>query len=68
MSPAVTRRYSVCFTDWIVYETIVLASDRYEAIAKAKALYDLNGLGEHSPCESGQNQWRAQYLDEEVRP
>jgi hypothetical protein len=67
MSPAATRRYTVWFTDWTVYETTVLASDRYEAIAKGKALYDLNGLGEYSPGDSGQDRWRTQCIDEEVQ-
>ena len=38
MSPAATRRYIVRFTDWTVYETVVLANNEREALAKAIAL------------------------------
>jgi hypothetical protein len=50
-----------------LYETVVLANSKREAIAKGKALYDLNGLAEFSLGDSGEEPWHAQYLDREVR-
>jgi hypothetical protein len=67
MSPAATRRYVVGFKSWTVYETVVLASSEREAITKGKALYDLNGLGEFSVSDGGEEPWHARYLDREVR-
>jgi len=67
MSPAATRRYVVGFSSWTVYEAIVLASSQREAIAKGKALYDLNGLAEFSVSDSGEEPWHAQCLGLEVR-
>ncbi|MGJ4925967.1 hypothetical protein ACQR1I_11660 [Bradyrhizobium sp. HKCCYLS2038] len=66
MSPAATRRYTVQFEDWTVYEATVFASTATEAIAKAKAIYSLNGLAEFSTVERGDALWRARCLDEEV--
>ena len=44
MSPAATRRYIVRFTDWTLYETVVPASSKREALAKAIALYNATGV------------------------
>lgn len=67
MSPAATRRYIVGFESWTMYETIVLASSKREAIAKGKAMYDLNGLAEFSLSDHANEPWHAQYLDREVQ-
>lgn len=67
MSPAASRRYIVGFESWTMYETIVLANSKREAIAKAKALYDLNGIGEFSVSDSGGEPWHAQFLDRGVQ-
>ena len=67
MSPAATRRFIVGFSSGTMYEAIVLASSKREAIAKGKALYDLNGLGDFSVSNSGEEAWHAQYLDREVQ-
>ncbi|WP_316163443.1 hypothetical protein [Bradyrhizobium sp. SZCCHNRI20481] len=66
MSPAAKRRYAVQFEDWTVYEATVFASSAPEAIEKAKAIYNLNGLAELSAVESGDSLWHARCLDEEV--
>ena len=67
MSPAATRRYVVSFESWTTYETIVLAKDEREAIAKGKALYDLNGLADFSVSDSGEEPWHARILEREAR-
>jgi hypothetical protein len=67
MSPAATRRYIVRFTDWAVYETVVLATSKREALAKAIALYDANGYREFTRDTTGTDGWHAQRLGTEVR-
>lgn len=67
MSPAATRRYTVSFESCTLYHTIVLAGSESEAIAKAKALYDLNGAGEFSNTASSTEAWQAECLDGEVQ-
>ncbi|MFQ3454130.1 hypothetical protein PMN64_12545 [Bradyrhizobium sp. UFLA01-814] len=67
MSPAATRRYAVGFRSWTLYQTVVLASSEHEAIAKGKALYDLNGLAEFSVSDSGEEPWHARILEQEAR-
>ncbi|MET4493552.1 hypothetical protein [Bradyrhizobium sp. LA7.1] len=67
MSPAATRRYVVGFESWTKYQTVVLASNKQVAIAKAKALYDLNGLGDFSISDGGEEPWHARYLGTEVQ-
>ena len=67
MSPAAPRRYIVGFASWTMYEVIVIANNKREAIAKGKALYDLNGLGEFSVSDFGEERWHAQFLDREVQ-
>lgn len=67
MSPASSRRYIVGFESWTVYQTVVLAKSKDEAIAKGKALYDLNGLGEFSVSDGAEGPWHAQHLDREGR-
>ncbi|SEC42932.1 hypothetical protein [Bradyrhizobium erythrophlei] len=46
MSPAATRRSRVSFVDWKPHETLVLATDEQDVIAKASALYTINGLAD----------------------
>jgi hypothetical protein len=65
MSPAATRRYAVGFESSTAYEAIVLANSKHEAIAKGKALYDLNGLAEFSVSNSNED-WHARELDGEM--
>jgi hypothetical protein len=67
MSPAAKRRYVVGFESWTLYEAIVFAGSEREAIAKGKALYDLNSLADFSVSDSGEEPWHAQPLDQEVR-
>jgi hypothetical protein len=67
MSPAASRRYIVRFTDWTVYETVVLANNEREALAKAIALYNANGLLHFTTNHSGEDGWQAEYLGAEVQ-
>ena len=67
MSPAATRRYLVGFQSWTMYETIVLARNEREAIAKGKALYDLNSLADFSVSDSGEEPWQARIHNQEAR-
>jgi hypothetical protein len=67
MSPAVTRRYVVRFTDWAVYETVVLANNEREALAKAIALYNADGLLQFTTNHCGEYGWHAEYLGTEVQ-
>jgi hypothetical protein len=67
MSPAATRRYIVRFTDWAVYETVVLATSKREALAKAIAWYDANGYMEFTRDTCGVDGWYAHRLGTEVR-
>ncbi|WP_213290542.1 hypothetical protein [Bradyrhizobium sp. sGM-13] len=67
MSPAATRRYVVRFTDWTLYETVVLASNKREALAKAIALYNANGLLDFTTNVSGVDGWEAEFLGMEVQ-
>jgi hypothetical protein len=59
MSPAATRRYIVPFTDWTLYETVVLASSKRDALAKAIALYNATGLPEFTTSSSELDGWDA---------
>jgi hypothetical protein len=45
MSPAAPRRYFVAFCDYALFETVVLAASKREAVAKVKAIYALNNVG-----------------------
>lgn len=65
MSPAARRRFAVGFESWAAYEAIVLANSEHEAIAKGKALYDLNGLAEFIVSNSTEK-WYARELDGEA--
>jgi hypothetical protein len=67
MSPAATRRYVVRFTDWALYETVVFATNKREALAKAIALYDANGYLEFTRDTSGVDGWHVHRLGTEVR-
>ncbi|WP_050385847.1 hypothetical protein [Bradyrhizobium pachyrhizi] len=67
MSPAATRRYAVGFKSWTVYEVVVFATSMREAIAKGKALYDLNGLADFSVRDASEEPWHAQCMGLEVR-
>lgn len=67
MSPAATRRYAVRFTDWTVYETVVLANNEREALAKAIALYNADGLLHFTTSHSCEDGWHAEYLGTEVQ-
>ena len=67
MSPAATRRYIVRFTDWTLYETVVLASNKREALAKAIAMYNTNGLRDFTTSVSGIDGWEAEFSGTEVR-
>ena len=67
MSPAATRRYIVRFTDWTLYETVVLATNKREALAKAIAMYNADGLLNFTTNVSGEDGWHAEYLGMEVR-
>lgn len=64
MSPVATRRYAVGFKSWTVYQAIVLAHSEDEALAKGKALYDLDGLGDFTANEGGSEPWQARCLSE----
>ncbi|GMO47842.1 hypothetical protein BwSF12_54960 [Bradyrhizobium ottawaense] len=67
MSPAATRRYVVSFTDYAVHETVVLADSKDAAIAKARAIYEMNGLADfHTTAVEG-GQWEATILPWEVQ-
>ena len=63
MSPASTRRYIVRFTDWTLYETVVLADSEGEAVAKAQALYHTDGLGAFTFKTVGDEGWEAEILE-----
>lgn len=69
MSPAFgrQRRYVVRFTDWTLYETVVLASNKREALAKAIALYNATGLLEFTTNVSGIDGWKAEFVGTEVQ-
>ena len=67
MSPAATRRYIVRFTDWTLYETVVLASNKREALAKAIALHNATGLLEFTTNVSGIDGWEAELVGTEVQ-
>lgn len=66
MSPAAKRRYIVRFTDWTLYETVVLASNKREALAKATALYNAIGLLEFTTNASGTDGWDAEFIGTEA--
>lgn len=67
MSPAATRRYVVRFTDWTVYETVVLANNEREALAKAIALYNADGLLHFTTDHCGADGWHAELIGTEVQ-
>ncbi len=67
MSPAATRRYIVRFFDWTLFETVVLASNKREALAKAIAMYNTNGLRDFTTNLSGVDGWEAEFTGTEVR-
>jgi hypothetical protein len=67
MSPAATRRYVVRFTDWTVYETVVFANSKREALAKAIALYNANGLLDFTTNASGEDGWEAEFIGTEAQ-
>ena len=66
MSPAATRRYIVGFARRLAFEIVVLANSKREAIAKAKAIYGLDGLGEFT-LTNDREPWHAECLDKEAR-
>ena len=67
MSPAATRRYIVRFTDWTLYETVVLATNKREALAKAIAMYNADGLLNFTTNVSGEDGWEAEFLGVEAQ-
>lgn len=67
MSPAATRRYRVSFVDWEPHETVVLAADEQDAIAKASALYTVNGLADFTSMAAESIDWEVELLDPEER-
>lgn len=66
MSPAATRRYRVRFIDMAEHETFVLAVSEEDAIAKAAAMHELNGLAEFTSSYSGAVDWEAELATPEV--
>ncbi|MET4232622.1 hypothetical protein ABIA85_005911 [Bradyrhizobium sp. LA6.10] len=64
MSPAASRRYRVSFIDWELHETVVLATGKREAIAKAAAMYQLNGLAEFTTSAEHAIDWNAELIGE----
>lgn len=66
MSPAATRRYRVSFVDWEPHETVVLATDEQDAIAKAVALYTVNGLAHFTSMAADSIDWEAELLETET--
>lgn len=67
MSPAATRRYRVSFIDYELHETIVLADSEEAAIAKAVAMYELNGLAEFDSSAAHGIDWEAELVGPEVK-
>lgn len=67
MSPATLRRYRVSFVDWEPHETVVLAANEEQAIAKAVALYTVNGLADFTSMEADAIDWEAELASEEVQ-
>lgn len=67
MSPAATRRYRVSFVNWESYETFVFAPDEQIAIAKAEAMYSLNGLSDFTCTVTDTIAWWAELVSEEVQ-
>ena len=67
MSPAATRRYIVRFTDWTLYETVVFATNKREALAKAIAMYNADGLLNFTTNVSGEDGWDAEFLGMEAQ-
>lgn len=69
MSAAAPRRrcYVVGFDSWITHETVLFAGSEQEAIAKAKAIYGMNGLAGFSIGDSGEEPWHARCLDREIQ-
>ncbi|MCF2525402.1 hypothetical protein [Bradyrhizobium sp. G127] len=65
MSPATSRRYSVRFVDWTLYETVVLAEGEDAAIAKAQALYHTDGLSAFTFKTVGDEGWEAEILEDQ---
>jgi hypothetical protein len=50
-----------------LYETVVLASNKREALAKAIALYNANGLLDFTTNVSGADGWEAEVVGTEVQ-
>lgn len=67
MSPAATRRYRVSFVDWEVHEVVVMAVDQNAAVAKATAMYQLNGVAEFTSGDKHAVDCKAELVREEVR-
>ncbi|AWO92417.1 hypothetical protein [Bradyrhizobium diazoefficiens] len=67
MSPAAMRRYCVSFVNWESYETYVLAPDERTAVAKAAAMYTLNGLTDFTCTITDTADWKAELADEQVQ-
>lgn len=65
MSPAATRRYRVSFVNWESFETFVFAPDEQAAIAKAEAMYSLNGLADFTCTVTDTIAWWAELVSEE---
>ncbi|WP_339030450.1 hypothetical protein WI604_03835 [Bradyrhizobium symbiodeficiens] len=59
MSPAATRRYRVSCIDLTEHETFVLALSEQDAVAKAVAIYNLNGLAEFTSSTVEKFDWEA---------
>lgn len=66
MSPAATRRYRVSFLDWELHETVVLASSKVDAIAKAAAMHDMNGLADFTTSRVEASEWKAEVIGKEA--
>ncbi|MGM5031154.1 hypothetical protein [Tardiphaga sp. 803_E3_N1_3] len=66
MSPVTfRRRYVVRFTYWELYGTVVVAANRREALEKARASYEDNGLLGFTTSVNGEKGWSAEYVGQE---
>lgn len=68
MSTAAKRRYTVGFEVSTLYVITVLATNEKEALTRAKAIYNLNGLTLFTLSDEGSEEsWHVQVEDEEAR-
>jgi hypothetical protein len=63
MSALPPREYRVFFHAWDVYDATVEAESREDALAKAEALYNAEGLGAYSHFSAGDDGFSVEEAD-----